>query len=329
MDIKGDYIEISNFQITNCLVGLVSEGDHVSMTNIVISDNGEQTNNSVQGGRGFQIFGDFNIINNCFSLNSNGEGINLKGSNNSQVINTSVYSDNIANPNAYYIAITGGGSNNLIENCTVYRDEDADLHRGHGLVLKDSAVNNIIRNCETYNTGIEVNFSGVSNNLFEDINIYGSYSSDNSEFSSNIRIINGAHDNTFKDITIQDCRYAVEFHDFDDGFVAPDGDRDEEEGGSNNQFINIQVNTAKNIIGATSPVVGPLAFSDNNTFTGCSFTNITGNPFFSYQTVTNTRMIECSFTSIPGTVLITEYNGGSMQIDFENCVFTNVGFPIP
>ena len=265
----------------------------------------------------------------CFDYNSTSQGITLSNSHNSIVNYCQVYSDNKINPGGYYILLTEGTENSIVDHSVVYRDKDADIHRGHGFVLKDRAIKNTIKNSISYNTGIEVNFSGVYSNTFENVTINGSYSSDDTEFSSNIRVINGAHDNTFIGIHINDCRYAINFHDFDDGFVGPEGNLDALEGGSNNKFKNVVVSRAKNIIGATSPEVGPLAFSNNNEFTGCTFKDITMAPFFSYQTMKNTKFVNCSFSNIPSKVITKEYKGGSLPIRFENCTFTHVGFPIP
>ena len=329
LDLRQSHIVIENLQISDYLIGVNTRGKHTVLKNVIVANNGEQRNNSVQGGRGFHIYGDYTTIKNSFSLNSNGEGINIKGANHCIISHTQVYSVNKANPGGYYIAITHGGSNNIIDNCTVYRDKDANLHQGHGYVLKDMATNNIIRNSKAYNTGIEVNFSGVHSNTFENINIYGNFSTNKLQFSSCIRIINGAHDNVFKDIYIEDTRYAFNFHDFNDGYVGPDGDRDELAGGHNNKFINIEVNKGQNIIGATSPVVGTKATSKNNTFVDCTFRNITGSPIFSYMNMTNTTFTDCIFENIPNTSLIVSYKGGIFTANFESPTFKNVNFPDP
>lgn len=327
--IQENYIEITNLQIRNFLSGIISTGHHVKIKNIVLADLGEQNNNSLQNGKGIQIHGDNTTVSNSFILNSNSEGINIKGGNNCVVKNTNVYSDNIKNPTGYYIIISGNGKNNIIENCIAFRDPDANLHQGHGIIIKDKGSENIIRGCTTYNTGFEVNFSGVTNNTFENSKIFGRFSEYPNQFSCIISVMNGAHHNTFKDIYIEDTRYAIKFHDFDDGFKASDGDRDMQEGGHFNKFINIEVNKAQNAIAATSPDVGARAFSENNEFISCKFKNITSVPFFSYQTIRNTKIIDCSFEDIPYSKMVSLLSGGSFQLTFENCTFTNVGFSEP
>ncbi len=329
LDLNGSYVEIHNFQITKYKLGLNSKGKNVVLKNIIVTNNGEQNNNNSQTGVGMVIRGDYSRVENCFNLNSNSIGITLKGASNSVIRNTNVYSDNIKNPGGYYLFISSGSQNNVIENCIAYRDKNADLHRGHGIVLKDEAVNNIVRNCKTFNTGLEVNFSGVHSNTFENIEIKGSFSSDNSEYSSTIKISNGAHDNTFKNIDIENARFAVNFVDFDDGFSGSGANLDRNEGGQRNKFIGLKANNIKYIIGATSVEVGAAAFSNNNEFQNCSFSNVTREPFFSYQTMNGTKFTNCSFTNLPSNKMTELYNGGSFSASFPNCTFTNIGFPKP
>ncbi|MEQ8422599.1 MAG: Ig-like domain-containing protein [Arenibacter algicola] len=331
IDIQGSYVEINNFQITDYMFGLISKGKYVILDNIITNNNGEQNNNTTQTGRGFHIYGDNTIVENCFSLNSNAEAINIKGAHNCIIRNTKVYSDNRLNPGGYYIGITGGASGNLVENCLVYRDKDADLHQGHGYVLKDKATNNIIKNSKAYNTGIEVNFSGVYNNSFEDMQLYGSYSEDRGEFSSGIRVINGAHDNYFKNIYIEDSRYVFNFHDFDDGFVNSDGDRDEAQGGNNNVFENIVSNKSNTVIALTTQDT-PLgqSTSSGNKFKNCTFSNVSSVVVASYHKVTGFEFSNCTFENIKSSYMI-ETNGGigNWNATYTSCKFISVGFPIP
>ena len=329
VDLNGSYVEVHNFQITNYKVGLFTKGRQVLLKNVIITNTGTQTSNSTQEGRGFQVYGDYTTVENSFVLNSNSEGINLKGANNCKVRYTSVYSDNKTNPTGYYMLISSGASNNTIENCKIYRDKNADLHRGHGYVLKDQATNNIVRYSTAYNTGIEVNFSGVAYNNFQNVNIYGSFSSDNGEFSSSIRVLNGAHHNTFTNINIENSRYAVGFIDLNDGFVGSGGDRDKNEGGHDNKFIGIKSKNTKNIVGVTSDVVGAAAFSNNNEFRNCTFDDVSDVPFYSYQDVNNTKFISCSFKNIPSSTMLKLFNGGTFPISFQSCSFSNIGFPQP
>ena len=328
LSLQNSYVEVHNFQLQGYELGAVVRGDNVKLKNIITYQCGPQTVNSGSG-KGIIWYGDNGIVENCFDYNSTSQGITLGGSNNSIVRNCKVYSNNKINPNGYYILLTGGTSNTIVENCIVYRDKDADVHRGHGFVLKDMATKNTIRNSYAYNTGVEANFSGVSYNTFDNVKIYGSYSSDKREFTSSIRIANGAHHNSFKNMYIDDCHYAINFFDYKDGYVGTGENRDLEQGGSYNNFINLQVNQAKNIIGATSAVVGKYAYSNNNQFTNCSFKNVSQAPFFSYQTMRNTSFAQCSFANMPDELIKKEYSGGTIPLIMENCTFSNVGFSIP
>lgn len=333
LEIPENYIELENIQISNYRISIFSRGTGVKVKNIISTNNGQQNNDNSQTGKSFQIYGDITIIENCFILNANSEGINIKGANNCIIKSCKVFSDNLINMTGYYILIAGGGKNNVIENCQLYRDDTGDNsglpHQGHGYVLKDQATNNIIRNSSAINTGIETNFSGVFNNTFENITITGNFSTYDTQHSACIKVINGAHDNKFKDIIIKDTRYGIVFVDFDDGYVGPDGDRDKKEGGHNNKFINVQVDKGRNCVAATSAVVGATAFSNNNQFLNCSFKNISGNAFFSYQKLTGNVFSNCSFANIPNSKMIREFAGGSFITVFENCTFSNIGFPKP
>ncbi len=330
LDINENHVEIHNFQISDYWIGVISKGSSVVLKNIVTNRNGEQGNNNSQTGRGFQIYGDYTRLESCFSLNSNAEGINLKGANNCLLKNTQVYSDNLANMGGYYIAITGGGKNNIVENCTIYRDPSGDAnlpHQGHGFILKDQATNNTFRNCKAYNTGIEVNFSGVHSNTFENIEIFGNYSRYNTQHSSCIKIVNGAHDNFFKNINISDTRYAVAFVDFDDGYVGPGGDRDENQGGNNNVFEGLEITNANNILFFNSVEIGWGATSRNNQFFDSTFKNISSVPFVTKQTTSGTSFSNCSFINIPSSKLKDETGSSNkLPIAFNNCNFENIGF---
>ncbi|WP_405397969.1 hypothetical protein [Maribacter sp. Asnod2-G09] len=331
LTIQGKHVQINNIQISDYVHGVISTGDFAVLNNIIINRNGEQNNNTSQTGRGFHIYGDNTILENCFSLNANAEAINLKGANNCIVRNTKVYSDNLPNPGGYYIGITGGGSGNTIDNCLIYRDKNADLHQGHGYVLKDKATNNIIKNSKAINTGIEANFSGVHNNTFENIELIGVYSQDNSEYSTGIRLINGAHDNLFKNIYIEDSNIAIHFRDFNDGFANTDGDRDEAQGGNNNVFENIVSNKSKIIIALTTADT-PLgqSTSSGNKFYNCNFSNVTSVPVSSYHKVTGFEFYNCKFENISGYTM-AETNGGigTWNAKYDSCQFINVSFPVP
>lgn len=327
LDLNGSHIEVHNFQITKYQLGINTKGTNVLLKNIIVTKTGEQNNNNSQTGNGIQIYGNNTTLLNSFILNSNGEGLNIKGANNCLVKTLQVYSDNSSNPTGYYILISGNGQNNVIENSTVFRNPSSTLHLGHGITIKDQGSGNIIKGCKAYNTGFEVNFSGVTNNTFENSQIYGRESSFSNQYSSVIAVMNGANYNSFTNIYIEDSSRGIVFHDFDDGFTGAGGDK--QEGGHNNTFTNIEINKSKHAVGATSQVVGAAATSQNNKFINCVFKNISEVPLFSYQTVKNTTFNGCSFSNIPSNNFIYEVNGGSFQAAFTNCTFSNVGFSTP
>ncbi|MEP3209511.1 MAG: DNRLRE domain-containing protein [Maribacter sp.] len=333
LSIPENYIEIENLQISNYWIGVFARGNNVSIKNIISTNLGEQEFDNSQTGKGFQIYGNQSLIENCFILNANSEGINIKGADNCLVKNCKVFSDNTKNMTGYYILLSEGATNNTIEGCELYRNPAGDAtikpHQGHGYVLKDRATNNTVRNSKATNTGIEANFSGVYDNTFENIEIVGSFSTYPGQYSPSIRVLNGSHDNLFQNISVVDSPYGIAFVDFDDGFEGAGGDRDKKEGGHNNKFINIQVDKAKNCVAGTSAEVGAAAFSNNNEFVNCSFNDITGVPLFSRQTIRDTQFINCSFSNIASSTLTQGFAGGSFSASFKDCSFTNVGFAEP
>ncbi|MCR1025128.1 cadherin-like domain-containing protein [Cellulophaga baltica] len=331
IDINRDYIQLSNIQISKFQTGINTTGNFLLIKNIVISAIGEQSNNTKQNGKALQIYGDNTIIEDSFILNANAEGINIKGGQNCEIKRTKVYSDNVLNPGGYYILISFGGKYNLIEDCIIYRNKNADLHQGHGFVLKDKASSNIIKGGIAYNTGIEVNFSGVEKNTFEDMQIFGHYSEDSKEFSSGIRVLNGAHDNIFNRIKIKDSRYPFNFHDYNDGYANPDGDRDETQGGNNNIFIEIDSDTSNSIIlcNTVDTKIG-TSTSKNNTWINCTFKNVTSIPFYSNHLTTNFKFEKCTFQNInSNTLFMVENNLGNWNAVYEDCKFVEVKFNIP
>ncbi len=336
LKVDGDFVFFENIQVERFALSIIWNGDNGGCKNCVTNQNGEQDNNNLQNGRGFHLYGNSNLIEDCFFLNANAEMFNIKGGSNNVVKNSVAWSDNVLNPGGYYFAITGlDGSNpikygesNVFENCTVFRRPEADLHRGHGFVLKDAARNNIVRDSETFNTGIEVNFSGVFDNIFENINVYGHFSEDSSEFSSNIRVLNGAHNNIFRNIYIEDSRYPFNFHDFDDGYANSNGDRDEAQGGNNNSFVNIIGNRFDSVISFSSEVDGNSLYSWDNTFYNCTFYNHTGGGGYinSDQITSGTKFINCAFDTFSVGYPSDYVTNGTAPVVYENCNFSNCSY---
>ncbi len=312
------FIEIENFQITGYDVGVqtISAATNILLKNIIISN----------VDFGFDIKGNNSSLESCFVLNAGEEGIKLSNSDNSRVNYCSVYSDNRNNPTGYYILFAGGTNGSIIENCTIWKPAGLS-HGGHGYVLKDVATNNIIRNSSAHDTGIEVNFTGVKNNTYDNIKIYGSFSTTPSDHSATINVRNGAHHNTFKNIYLEDVRYAVKFTDIDDGFVGSGGDRDAVEGGSYNTFTNIVAENTNTAV-LWAPGTNSSMFSNNNEFYDCTFTN-TKFLFYTASRNANTKFVNCLFDGSTYYRMTEEVNGFKLNASFQDCTFLNVNFPTP
>ena len=149
------------------------------------------------------------------------------------------------------------------------------------------------------------------------------------KFSSCIAVKNGARDNEFRNFKIYDTRYAINFVDFDDGFVGSGGDRDLNKGGDNNSFSNIYVDGANNVLVFSSKEIGLGATSNNNKFYNSTFKNVRSVPFISSQTTSGTSFSNCSFTNFPSAVLSEQDGNIAFPLSFSNCTFSNVAFNIP
>ena len=252
------------------------------------------------------------------------KGSTSAGSKNTQVRNCKIYCDNTINPGGYYIGLVGGTDGAVIENCTIWKPAGLS-HGGHGFVLKDKATNNIIRNSTAINTGIEVNFTGVAYNTFDNIKVYGDYSNTPSDYSATINIRNGAHHNTFNDIYLEDVRYAIEFSDIDDGFSAPDGDRDAIQGGSYNTFTNIVAHGANTGV-LWAPGTTSAMYSNHNEFYNCTFKDV-NSLFAVHSSNNNNKFINCKVEN--ANSYLTTYKGYDLNMTVENCNFSNVKFAIP
>ncbi len=330
--ISGSYITVENIQVRDFDWGFISSGLDAKMINAITysCNSGFLLNRSLNGG----------VLENSYVLNSGNTGINIQGGKDYTVKYSQVRTDDPASqfpndPNpliGYYFATTLGARNNIIENCTAYRipaTGGGTYHQGHGFVGKADSQNNIYRNNTAYNTGIEVNFSDVTNNTFENIKIYGEYTANPGQFSAGIRIINGASGNTFKNIYIEDTRYAFNFHDFDDGYT-PSPDTDAIEGGHDNDFINVVVN-GMNTLTAYTESPASNAVSSNNTWYNCTFYNSTGGGGLinGQQVVTNENFINCVFDNFDNPYMSDISGNGSLGLTFQYTNFSNNSFTTP
>lgn len=326
--VQNNYVEIENFQITGYGTGVESTGDFITIRNIIATNLGTQNIYDAYDGRGVAVFGNNALVENVFILNANAEAIKLYNSNFSLVNFCSVYGDNPNNPTDYYILLTGGTNNSVVDNSYAERAQGLK-HGGHGIAMKDLAEHNVIRNSTARRTSIELNFSGVRYNIVEKSFIYG-VDTTPGQWHSAVSFGNGANNNIIRDVHIQDTWTAISLFDTEDGYVGPGGDRDLTDLGFDNLIENITVLNTNRMIN----VGGGDKFNasaKNYTFKNCTVTN------FDYVAVTyykteNFKFEGCKFTN--GSYLISEGVGAYLPYskfnsNWINCSWSNIKFNPP
>lgn len=323
------YVEIENFQITGYEIGVqtISAATNLKFKNIIVTKVGNQ-NSNVYKGFGFDIKGNSTVIENCFVHNAGAEAFKLSGASNSRISYSKAYGDNYSNPTDYYFLVTGGTNNAIIENSHAERAQEIS-HPGHGIALKDLAQNNVIRNCTVKYTKLELNFSGVKNNIIDNCKVIGRGTS-SGDWEAAIVIKNGANNNLIKNSQVSNANWAINLADDDDGYVGPGGDRDEVSLGYNNTFDNLTVNNVYQML----KIGGGNEFSakaSNYTFKNCKLQNFEVVAVTYYRTE-NFKFQNCSF--INGNRLIIEFDGqyapySSFNPSWENCTWSNVNFTPP
>lgn len=335
LTVNGSYVHVENLQVDTFNTGFDFNGNFLTAKNLRSINNGTLTPNSVYDGFAFHVNGDDGVFEYLLSIKAASEGVNIGGANRCTVRNSTVWSKWNDDPVDYYFIIGTDSYDNVVEDCIAYRDLGNTKHHGHGFDIKDRAERNTYRRCIAYNTGIEVNFSGVQNNVFEYCEIYGKETQVNGQFSTGIRVMNGASNNTFRHIYMEDIYDAINFHNNDDGFVGPGGDRDLFQGGNNNVFYNLVVRGAKTALSHSS-IVGPgdphrnTATSDNNKIYNCTFDGLHKSAIYSYAQLRNTTMENCIFSNCTGTLWLNELDGGTVTFSsLSNCNFYNNTWSTP
>jgi len=322
--IPENHIQLENFQITKFKIGVISNGLNCILRNIIVVDQGTQSDYDAYDGFGIQIKGDNTLLENSFVLNTTAEAIRLYDADYSRVNYCSVYADNPSNPTDYYFLIAGGTNGAVVENS--YAERMPGLrHGGHGFDLKDLAENNIIRNCTVKRTNFEMNFSGVKNNTLIDSYVYGVDTS-SANWHASILIANGANNNLIKNIYIQDTWAAIRLMDDDDGYVGPGGDRDLVSLGYDNTFESISIKNTNRILNIGSGVFNG-AKSTGNHFKNCDFTDFDSVAIAYFKSETN-LFENCTFTN--GSKLFVEVKSySSFEASWLNCTWNNVNFTPP
>ncbi|TRZ45023.1 choice-of-anchor Q domain-containing protein [Robertkochia solimangrovi] len=324
MEIVGDYVTVENIQIYRGKIGFLVNGTNATLKNVICIDQGSQTNSSAYSGFGIRVVGDNATLLNCFVEDANAEAVNIKGSDNTLISYCKVHAKNSVNPIDYFFLLGTGTYNTIIEHSEAKRELGLS-HGGHGFMIKDLAENNIIRNCVAFDTSFEIGFSGVKNNLFTDCKIIGS-GTDGEFWPAVIKIKNGANNNTFKNFYIENVWTAIAFSDDDDGFVGPGGDRDLENCGFDNTFVNIVINTAYRLVtfgsGAkTSPVHG-------NKFYNCTFYNYQNAATFYNENYGN-GFYNSTFEKGTSIYNFNAANSMSINMTVDHCNFYDMKGSVP
>lgn len=333
------YVEIHNFQIKDKHIGIISYQGYNTFNNIIILDMG---NYSGRHGRGILLSGEYNKFTNSFIKNGT-ELLSTSGSH--QLIeNNWIGSDqnvNDAYSTGYYLLLFGSDANgssanyNMVRNNTIYR-EAGQYHQGHGLTLKGSAKYNKLIDNTVINSPLEFSMDGVEYNTVSGGTVRGTGATgdgSNQKYAF-ILIANGAHHNTFQDMTVTGDT-GVRFSDWNDGTNSPN---DAVDAGNNNLFKNIDFNNLLSGIEFSWHWNGSGAAA-NNVFENCSFTNITQELFRTERPNSGTIMRNCTFANNPTTVYNQDNENRQrvepknqkkpLKVTFIGSTFRNNGFATP
>lgn len=327
-----DYIHLENLQVQYYKSNIVNRGgEYCVFKNIITTDAGDFyiENSDKDGNSGFNMTGqgltiddgDYNVVRDCLAINCGMRGVIVEnGSEYTQHYNNKVYSDNGINATDYYYLISSNSSHAILDNIYVERAEGMH-HIAHGICLKDGANNNIVRNCTVVNTRIELSFDDVTENLVEDSIVIG-----RDEHVGCISVANGAHHNTFKNVTVEKAAGGVKFEDWIDG----DGDG-ASNAGHHNEFINC---TFKGMEYGVAFYFWDVIYTEafDNTFTNCSFENLEV-LFQINRPNRNTIFESCNFENISDLINSRSKNGlyPDFELDakFYNSTTSNLGFTLP
>ena len=340
IQVKGDYVEIHNFQIKDKKAGINSYGKYNKLNNVIILEMGNYTGYS---GTGVIMNGDYSQMTNSFIKNGVQLFTNTKGDN--QLIDHNwLGCDQTASNDYstdYYLMLTGSGGNgadnNTISNNTIYR-QPKQYHQAHGLIIKGHGQYNNLINNTLINCPLELSFDQVAHNTITGGSITGTGATGdggNVKYAF-ILVANGAHHNTFQDMTITGDT-GVRFSDWNDGWT-PSPDTDAEDAGHDNLFKNIHFDNLLSGIEFAWHWKGPGA-AKNNVFENCKFTNIKQELFRTERPNSGTIMRNCTFTDNTTAIYNQDTKNLSMvapkgekktlNVSYENCTWDNNGFTVP
>ena len=314
---------IENFQITGYERGLLTQSfaNNVTAKNLIIQNMGPQTSSTYRGW-GLDIRGKNSVVENCYVQNASAVAIQLSNSDYSVIRNTKVYANNTLNPTDYYFLLTSGTNNSVVENCYAERAQGLS-HGGHGFNIKNDGAYNTFKNCVAKRTNFELTYSGVHHNTIDGGALYGVNTS-NSEWATRFSIIGGPHDNTIKNLTINDTNSAISLTTFNDQTGA------EASLGLNNTFENVTINNTR-----TALLVGGgtnyNSTARNYTFSNCKISNFNAVARTYYRTE---NIVFRNSTFQNGDHLAYEGGGqyapySKFNVSWQYCSWSNMAFRTP
>lgn len=321
-ELRGSNLEFHNIQFRKYARAIMSDGDNNLFKNMIVDDIGKDAQSSLYSGIGLRISGNNNKVTDSFVKNAGGEGITFNDCDNCVLSYSAVYSDDVSNPTDYYILLTGGTENTVVQYCTVNRKTKL-THGGHGLTGKNGAYNNQFLNSTAINTSIELSYGNVHNNLIKNCAVQSMFTQNGDVFGT-IDVANGAHHNTFENVTVDGAWGAVNFKDWNESNAA-----DEQNAGHDNEFINVTVTNSINAI-HFNEYQRTEGTADNNIFRNCTFKDVS-KVFQVNRPNSGTQLINCKVENVP--VLWRTSSGYNYSLNsntvFQNMTWINIGFQAP
>jgi len=331
MRIDGSHVHLKNFVISGYSTGVFinSSSDSAEIMNCIFHEQGnmnvgmrDTSHPDRYKGTGVWNKGALNAdIQFCTFLNVEQNALQFQGANTGVVANNMVYSYNTTNGTDYMFLITRNGntySQDLVFEYNKCERMAGVPHGGHGFVIKNGGHSNTIRNFEVVNTSVEMNFANVYENLVEDGNIQGAFYNDGDPLSS-VFFGNGAHHNTFRNLTIDNTWGAIACSSYGDG-ASNDPNINTNYPGNDNKFINIVAkNSQYAFIMSEFGAEGSREAYDTM-FINCTFYNVEYG-VRANRPNSNIQFYNTTFNTTRGFVI--ESNGFSLNNNttFENCHF--------
>lgn len=329
--ISGDFVEIHNVIVHgyDTAFRLTNSSDNAKIINTIAIEQGNMNISSSESshpdrynGTGYSIIGasNFKILYNS-DLNSEQTAFQLLGCTTGEMKNNISYSYNAKNGIDYNFLLSSNGSTPttgvIIEYNTVYRNPNV-AHGGHGFVGKSGAHDNIIRNFSVINCNIEVNFTNIFNNTFENGIIQASFYTHSDPYGG-ILITNGAHHNIFKNIVVDGAWGGIVTHSYDDG-ANSDPNIDSSDASVNNYFINLIVKNSQYAVIYSETGVNSPGSARDNYYLNCTFYDVEYG-IRAYMPNSNNKFYNCSFNVI--NQLYTNHSNITLNSNtlFENCHF--------